>query len=578
MHKFLTILSVILFTVQAINAQVSDRINFQTPLKIPLYLSGNFGELRSAHFHAGLDFKTQATTGHPVYAISEGYISRIKVQSGGYGHSLYITHPNGLTSVYAHLDRYIPELQKYLVSQQYQAQSYEIELFPMENQFSFKAGDLIAYSGNTGSSGGPHLHLEIRRTSGQVPLNGLKYNFPVTDNQNPVFTSAFLYVYRQQEPNAIQVERIKINPLVKKSDTSYVIDKVIEIDGSYLGIGAEVYDFLNGSGNKCGIYTLHLAIDGQTRYGFCIDEISFAQTGYINAHMDYDLKNSQGIEVHRLFALPNNELSIYDHVLGNGIFALKDFEQHSAEIIATDVYGNRSRLTFDFRRKESSLFDFSVPEIEYLVEWMEGRQFRKENLLIDIPPRALYQDLNFTYNIIKGESGVYSDSFQIHNQAEPLHKNIIIRLAMDSIAPELAEKTVFARVNGSNKLVCEGGEYTGGFLTLSTKKFDTYFLKVDTAAPQIEPKGYYDGRTYRKGDTISFILSDDLSGIKSYGGYIDDKWALFSFDAKTGKFSYEIDPGRLISGNTYNLRIEVMDNKDNKNILSGKFLFQDYAK
>ena len=143
---------------------------FQSPLEIPLILSGTFAELRSNHFHSGLDIKTQQQSGLKVMAAASGFVSRIKVSHFGYGKALYITHPNGYTTVYAHLQNFNPEIDAYIKHRQYKNESYEIELFPKAGELLVNNGDIVAYSGNTGGSGGPHLHFEIRNKQ-EHPMN-----------------------------------------------------------------------------------------------------------------------------------------------------------------------------------------------------------------------------------------------------------------------------------------------------------------------------------------------------------------------------------------------------------------------
>ncbi len=227
---------------------------FHPPLKIPMYLSGNFGEIRSDHFHSGIDIKTQGSTGHHVFAIESGYVSRIKVQANGYGKSIYLAHPDGHTSVYGHLDRYREDVEAYVKEQQYRRKSHQLDLYLEPGDFKVEKGAFIAYSGNSGGSMGPHLHFEIR-TANQHPTNVLEYGFPIKDNIAPRFKGLYIYPL---EKNA------RVNGSSEKQFFELVIDQGIytipwgtriEVEGK-IGIGVEVYDYLNGASNRCGVYTL----------------------------------------------------------------------------------------------------------------------------------------------------------------------------------------------------------------------------------------------------------------------------------------------------------------------------------
>ncbi len=286
----------------------NDSAIFQSPVDFPIYLAGNFGEIRAEHFHAGIDIKTQGVEGKKIYSIDDGYISRIKITANGYGKTIYIEHPNGYTSVYGHLRDFAPEINKRVKDIQYQNKKFEVDYFPPKDEFQFKKGEIIAYSGNTGQSSGPHLHFEIRDSRNQDPLNPLLFNFPIKDDIAPVFNSLFIYpATKYSLINGLY--QPAFYSLIKENE-SYKINDTINLSGRFY-FGYEINDFLNDSKNRCGIYTLSVLINNQEAYHHKIDRISFSEMGYVRSHIDYSERIRSKKTIQRTYIAPNNKLSIY---------------------------------------------------------------------------------------------------------------------------------------------------------------------------------------------------------------------------------------------------------------------------
>ncbi len=568
--KLLTIGMLFFVNPDVVISQTLNTSTFESPLKIPLFLSGNYGELRSTHFHAGIDLKTQGKTGQPVYSAREGYISRIKIQSRGYGHSIYITHPNGYKTVYAHLDKFNPEIQEYVKQNQYNLQSFEVNLYPPKDKFRLEKGQQFAYSGNTGRSGGPHLHFEIRDATNDVPLNALKFNLPIADKMPPEFMNLYAYSFPENNPAGNNGEERKSYQANKKYDTLFFINDIIELQYEYIGFGAEVYDFLNGSANRCGIYSLELTIDDVNLFSFTIDAITFLNTRYVYAHMDYDLKISEGRSVHRLFKLPNNRLSIYDKNLCKPLYHVSDDSLHTGRITSTDAYGNRSCLEFTFR-KNTNNSQIQNKENTVYVKWNEGKEFVKEKCTIRIPGGALYRDICFDYSVIPSTSP-YSDTIIIHYDTEPLYKNITIKITPDTVPGSLVSKLIIARKTGDG-VSNEGGEWINNQLVTESRKFGKYFVAIDTTPPEIVPVSFNRNGEYSDGQSLIFKITDDLSGIKSYNAYIDNQWVLFEYDEKNDIMFYSIDMERLNWGINHSLRLQVADMKSNVAIFESQFFY-----
>src|SRR6056297_590248 len=318
---------------------------FIPPVKIPIYLSGTFGELRSNHFHAGIDIKTGGETGKKIYTIQDGYVSRIHISTSGYGKSLYITHPNGYISVYGHLSRYNNKIEKYIKEYQYDNQTHTLKIFPDKSLFPVKKGDIIAYSGNSGYSFGPHLHFEIRKSKDHTPLNALLFNFDVKDNIKPKILGIAVY---PANPNSyINGKNTKkiIDTKGIRGDYQLKNDDTLRVSGD-IGFGIETYDYLNESNNKCGVYSIELKINNSRIYYHEIQEIPFHKMRFINTHIDYETKIKDGRKFQKSFISPNNDLSIYKNVVNNGIIHFSENRVYNIQYIVKDSYQNTSKLDF----------------------------------------------------------------------------------------------------------------------------------------------------------------------------------------------------------------------------------------
>ena len=338
MHKTLVLIIFQLITIQILGQNTPQ---FHPPLKIPMYLSGNFGEIRTDHFHSGIDIKTRGTTGHHVYAIDEGFVSRIKVQANGYGKSIYIAHPNGYTSVYGHLDTYREDIASYVKDIQYKRKSHQVDIYLDPGVFELGKGEFIAYSGNTGGSFGPHLHFEVRNSGNQHPTNVLKYGFNIKDHVAPKFYTLFIH---HQGDNG------HVNGTGEKQSFDLVFDQGyytvpwgtrLEAAGR-IGLGVEVFDYLDGASNRCGVHTLEVYVNDRLTYSHVMEQFSFSETRYVNARTDYKERMSSGKKVHCLYRLPNDRLRIYGHLSDDGYLDISENGSYPVRVVATDVAGNRS--------------------------------------------------------------------------------------------------------------------------------------------------------------------------------------------------------------------------------------------
>lgn len=567
MHKLFLIIFLQLSVTQIFG---QNHTEFQAPLKIPMYLSGNFGEIRSDHFHSGIDIKTQGTIGHHVFAIESGYVSRIKVQANGYGKSIYIAHPNGYTSVYGHLDRYNEHVAAYVKAQQYKRRAHQVDLYLKPGELPLDKGDFLAYSGNSGSSMGPHLHFEIRTSADQHPTNVLNYGFAIRDEIAPRFKKLVLYPLE---------EGALINGSEKKQAFDLVIDNgvymvpwgtKIEVWGS-IGLGVEVYDYLNGANNRCGIYTLEGSMDEINFYSHIMEEFAFSETRYVNAHIDYEAKVNSHQSIQRLYRLPNDKLRIYNNLKNNGRLDLKEPGKHSIEVKADDVAGNLATLSFQVMvvEQEKSQKD---KQAAHPMKYNEVSSFKNEKVSVEIPANTLFEDVNFMYSESPSDNGLLSDIYHIHSADIPLLKAYTLSVLAPDVAPGLRDKLTFVSYDSKEeKYSSAGGEYSNGRLVASLRSFGEYAISMDTIAPEIIPfKGEARGdQSGRK--NIRFTIRDDLSGIEKYEAYIDNHWALFEYDPKNERLTYTFDQDKISANKQHELELYVSDSQGNVNLYHSTF-------
>ena len=562
---------IVLFHLFLIQTSGQNEVSFHSPLKIPMVLSGNFGEIRSNHFHSGIDIKTQGTIGHHLFSIESGYISRIKVQANGYGKSIYITHPNGYTSVYGHLDRYRDDIAKYVKQMQYKRRSYIIDLYLKPDQFRLKKGDFIAYTGNTGSSSGPHLHFEVRIARNQHPTNVLKYNFNIVDHVAPKFLS--LYLDPIGEGSHVNGSLEKFSSRIVKDNGYYTIPYGTNVKASgLLGISVEVFDYLDGASNRCGVYTLELFLDNKLVYKHVMDEFSFSETRFINAHIDYAERIKTGIKAHRLYCLPNDRLQMYKRELDNKAVALNDNRTYNMRVVATDVAGNTSELKFQVRGDQKIISGKKLPAgYVKTVKYNESYTYVQDSLRLEIPANSLYQDMDFTFEKSPGQKGSLTQFYHVGSPEVPIHTPYTLSIKAIISDPSLQEKLLLVTLNDEDEIAAAGGEYHNGAVVASLRSFGRYAVSLDTIAPEIIPlDGAITGDLSGK-KTLKFTIRDDLSGIGKYEGYIDNSWVLFEYDLKNDLISYTFDSDHIKNTGNHELELYVSDEKGNVNLFHSTF-------
>ncbi len=504
---------------------------FRNPLDIPIILAGNFGECRPNHFHSGLDIKTQGKENFKVHAAADGEIVRVRLQKGGFGHALYIRHPKGYTSVYAHLNDFKADVQAYVKKAQYRNKKWTVDLYPKSGTFPVKKGEVIAWSGNTGSSTAPHLHFEIRDSRTEHPLNPMLFGFKIEDNVAPVPTKVVVYdleasIYEQQP---------QFNRLLKKG-TTYEPNGTIVTTSPFIGIGLKTNDFMNGSHNTLTFYTAELYMDSALQCKITLDDIGYDITRYMNSYLDYRTKKRGGGYVQLFFTLPGNKLkSIYQLNKNSGVLNLSDAETHKAYIKLTDPVGNVSHVAFNLKYDQTDVD--RINDCEHFFHYDDPGHFKHPNVKFHLPEGLLYDDFCLKFSE-QADSNSYSSVYQIHYPEIPVHKYFKIYIKPNKPVPfELRDKITVIYSDGKSN-DGEKADYDDGWYTTRTRVFGSYKLIADTQPPRIVPL-QKDGATLTNYKTIRFKATDATTYVKNFEATLDGKW--LCFEQKGDVFVYEFD-------------------------------------
>ncbi|WP_423127024.1 M23 family metallopeptidase [Gaoshiqia sp. Z1-71] len=549
--------------------QAPEAAYFADPVKIPLSLSGNFGELRSNHFHSGIDIRTEGRTGLPVYAAADGEVSRIFVSPSGFGLALYIDHPNGTTTVYGHLDRLNDELAAYTKAVQYEKESFSVDIPVSKGKFTVNKNELIAYSGNSGSSGGPHLHFEIRDTKTQQPVNPLLKHFRLHDDTAPKILSVMLYplsddahVYGKADP--YRMETVFYNGAYHLKN-----NPVIPVYGE-IGFSLQTLDYLNGSWSKCGVYSIELAIDNKTVYLFKLDKLSFDETRYLNAHIDYGHFQRNNRRLHKNWVEPGNKLNNYPVLVNRGISRMDDGKIHTVDYLVKDVNGNESRFSFKVQSKQSNVGKIQRPGIA--VNYDKPLHINQEGLEANFKAGTFYSDFILDYQLKQPNKLYYSPIYKLHNGEIPVHQYFELRIKAVDLPKQLEDKALIAAVDEkTGQKWALGGQFSHGWVEASIRQLGSFAVVTDTIPPVIKPINIQNRSIITDKNKISFIISDDFSGISSYRGEIDGQWVLFEYDAKNNLLEYRFDSSRMAFNKKHQLKLVVSDAKNNQTTYEAGF-------
>lgn len=518
-------------------------------MDIPVLLSGNFGELRSNHFHSGIDFKTQGVEGKPIHSVQDGYVSRISVSPWGYGNGLYITHPDGTTTVYGHLQKFSGKIAAYVKEKQYEQESFNVNLMLTPEELPVKEGELVALSGNTGSSGGPHLHFEVRDTETEEPMDPIEYYKDLIQDTRPPQIQGIM-VYPMPGKGVVNGSRrkLELKPVTAKNGKQTLTGK-IEAWGE-IGLAVKGYDYMDNTTNIYGIRDITLMADSQVIFRSDLNRFAFDETRYLNSFTDFEEWKEHRSFYIKSFVDPGNRLRFIESVK-RGILTIDEPRTYHLNYRLADAFGNTTQLSIRIEGKEQPIPEIDTDNTE-LFHWWSDNRFGAKGIRLAIPKGNLYDDLYFRYTV-KEDSTALGATHTLHNKPVALHKSAKLSLRLQTDTLENKQQYGVVRIlNGRRSWT--GGVYRNGWIDADIKELGTYSLGQDIVPPTITP---LNPATWVSKQAISFRLSDNLSGVQTYRGEIDGQYVLFEMNSRS-VITYHFDKERLTRGK-HTLKLDVTD-------------------
>lgn len=550
-----------LFTTAILFAQY-PKDYFRSPLDIPINLSGTFGELRTNHFHSGLDIRTNNVEGLPVYAAADGYVSRIKVSVFGYGKAIYITHPNGYTSVYGHLQKYEGKIEEYIKNLQYKEKNYEVETYLYPTVFPVKKGDIIAYSGNSGGSAGPHLHFEFRDTYTERIINPMAFgmNRLIRDDKAPEVSSVM--VYPMNDSTMVNKSNAPIAlTLLKQPDGSYLSNKVYT--NGVVGFAINSYDQLTNIYNKNGVYKVQAFLNGTPHFGYQFDTFAFDESRHINYFIDFRKFKLLKQRYQKLFSKVPYPLSlVQENKKMNGVQVKKN-NSYNYKIEVSDYHGNKTIVNIPLEYKDEPLLP-QTSKGKYFIKAKNDYNFEFETASVYFPPNLFYE--NCFLNIEETNGVLLMDS-----NYEAMQSAMTISFDISKLSEEEQKKAFIAGINGY-QLEYNSSFRKGNTLSAKIKSFGKFKVALDTIPPRVFNPNFVEGSNVSKLNTLTISITDMLSGIDSFNAYLNDEWILMEYDYKTKKITHNISDGKIKSGlNAF--KLIVTDKLNNNTIFTSNFTY-----
>jgi len=530
------------------------------PLNLSPSISGSYGELRSNHFHLGVDFRIGGSSGASLYAANDGYISRITVSPSGYGRAIYIVHPNGLTTIYAHMHNFASKIEEYVQNEQYRRESFAVDLSLDPTVFEVKRGELIGEAGNSGSSVAPHLHFEVRDTKSQNTVNPLKMlNLSVKDNLAPVFEMVNFYSIQD-------ADKIPSRSLIAsyKGATTNLVEVS---DSFYVAVAAA--DRQNGTPGKLAVHSYKYFLDDELIFSLTPDPVAAGMGRYINSMIEYSERQRSGRNfMIKSWIEPACGLMSNIEAKDSGLFILNDDDIHKVRIELWDEHGNMAEREFRVKRQDISSEKTIDEGQDIAMYWFLDNEIRESDFRYFLGWGSLYSSvyMNLRRDTLSGYTG-----WRLHNGNTPLHRPAKISLKSD-IPESLKDKALIAIVNDSGRLTSLGGAWNGGWIETESLSFGLYTVALDTIAPGIT-SSFKEGATLKGRATVRFTIRDNLSGIDSYKVYIDDKWVLADYDAKNNRLTVPLNTRTAQRDKKHRISVEVTDRRGNINQLKSSFIW-----
>lgn len=550
------------FTLAAFAQITYPQDYFRSPMDLPVHASGTFGELRTNHFHAGLDFRTKQKTGFPVYAVANGHVSRIRVSAYGYGRAVYIDHPNGYTTLYGHLEGYSKKIDDYVRAKQYEKQSFDVELFLKPGELKVEKNEIIALSGNSGSSGGPHLHFEYRDTKTEMIINPLHFGLDkkMKDTKKPDIKGLMGYPLGN---DAVLNESQKpyILNLKQQPDGTYLADRIYARGN--IGFAIQATDKSTGSSGANGIYKAELFYNGTSAYSYKFDTFAFDESRYVNNFVDYKNWYSTGQRFQKLFIKTPYPLSLLRVNKTNGQFSIVPGEIKNFRIEVSDFHGNMSIIngSIEYSDKPATVLETKTIT-PYFVKAGNDHIYTKDNVSVFIPANAFYEDFYMDFKVHDG-------GLHLHNASVPVHTAVTVSFDVKHLLPDVLKKTFIAGV--SSKRVSYNNSYMEeGRLTAKVKTLGDFKLAQDTVAPKIYSPDFKEGEWLSDKRSFSMKMGDDLSGIATFDAWLNGKWALMQYDYKAKTIRHYFSDGIVAEGKN-ELKVVVTDNVGNSTTFETHF-------
>lgn len=558
------ILIILLLLCNCLFSQTETFPQYPNPVKIPVYFSATFAEIRSNAFHAGVDIRTQGVEGKEVFAVADGYVSRIGVSPFGYGKVLYITHNDGFTSVYAHLSKFNKSIGEYVKTKQYEKESFAQNILLDENEFPIKRGDFLGFTGNSGGSGGPHLHYEIRYTETQEPVNPLFFCLKIKDTMKPNIKGFAIYPLENSMVNNHD-EALYLD--VVNENNAYSLKNPIFTANGNIAFGINVFDQADGSSSKNGPYSIELFADNTLIYSVVSYKYSYSETRYVNSLIDYSyyIKNKERFIRTEIDEF--NKLSVYNEK--NGIVSVNEGDTLNMKYVVKDYNNNVSTLCFTLiGGKESKLNKHKdvISHSCYNISGDKSSEIKVGGFEVKIPKYAFYRDIAIETTQIDTIENIFSDyAYQLGNNEIPLHKKIKLRL---KISDEFADDTLLyvALVDKDGKFSFLGNKYIDNHIEGQTNVLGIYLIAKDAVKPTIKPLNFKGKGSITDNWSLRLEIEDKESGINKYDMYVNGKWVLADYDAKNNLLMYQIDDHIKKGHNT--LEVIVTDMLGNKCVYS----------